>query len=856
MRILDTEELRGNYSPNTRFAIELQYGPYMKWKVYRRVLDFVRLHSILTFKHINRTISVKLPRFPGQLSYIVDMSLFRGLSKEQRADIRLRMSLERRRALEKYLCELLFIINMETSVMEVYEFLECSALSFANPEHGAKSKEGYLRMRLFDVQKHTCCWIVPKPQRFKTQWFIIRSSYIMYVKAIDQQAPSDVVLLDTSFKVEYPDKKSSTMVIKNGCKKLEVKCEDNIQMEYWIKDLRALTEKSEWCREHRHGSFAPVRSGSLVKWLPDCKDYFELLAKTLSEAQSEIYIHGWWVSPELYLVRPPSKNQEYRLDRLLQKKAMEGVKIYVIIFKEVTLALPINSYHTKMSLEKLHPNISVQRHPDHLGGILLWAHHDKLVVVDQKIAFVGGIDVSYGRYDSSDHRLVDYIADDIDATIWSGIDYSNPRIKDFRNVTQFNVPLIDRRSIPRMPWHDVQCALFGQAARDTARHFIERWNFIKVQKSMHREEQIPYLLPKPEFSAGEIARMGWVGSDKVQLIRSSSEWSHGTPLETSIYDAYIAAIEDSEHFIYIENQFFVSKCADEQVTPVRNRIASAICNRIIRAHTSGATFRVIVVLPLLPAFEAAVNRSEASCIRVIMQGQYSAICRGPHSIIGTLTELGIKPEEYISFMSLRTHDRLEGRCVTEQVYVHSKLMIVDDRLAIVGSANINDRSLLGVRDSELAVIVEADEMIDGVLNDIACKISPSVRALRIQLFREHLGLLDAADDDALVRQVEDPVKASFYFELWRHTASLNTQIYRELFYCVPDDCAASWDEYRSFTEKPSVQSVDPDMGIDMMENLGQIRGNLVMFPLNFLRKEDLAASMLTPEFLLPAETYL
>ena len=43
---------------------------------------------------------------------------------------------------------------------------------------------------------------------------------------------------------------------------------------------------------------------------------------------------------------------------------------------------------------------------------------------------------------------------------------------------------------------------------------------------------------------------------------------------------------------------------------------------------------------------------------------------------------------------------------TQIIYVHSKLMIVDDRRCIIGSANINDRSLMGDRDSELAIVVE------------------------------------------------------------------------------------------------------------------------------------------------------
>ena len=56
---------------------------------------------------------------------------------------------------------------------------------------------------------------------------------------------------------------------------------------------------------------------------------------------------------------------------------------------------------------------------------------------------------------------------------------------------------------------------------------------------------------------------------------------------------------------------------------------------------------------------------------------------------------------YISICSLRNHGELLGTLVTELIYIHSKLLIVDDRLVICGSANINDRSFLGNRDSEV-----------------------------------------------------------------------------------------------------------------------------------------------------------
>ena len=90
--------------------------------------------------------------------------------------------------------------------------------------------------------------------------------------------------------------------------------------------------------------------------------------------------------------RPSSLHPNFRLDRLLQSCAESGVKIYIIVYKELSLALAIDSYHTKTALEGLHPNIRVQRHPDHLaGGVLYWARHEKFVVIDQSTAFIGGL---------------------------------------------------------------------------------------------------------------------------------------------------------------------------------------------------------------------------------------------------------------------------------------------------------------------------------------------------------------------------------------------------------------------------------------------------------------------------------
>ena len=76
----------------------------------------------------------------------------------------------------------------------------------------------------------------------------------------------------------------------------------------------------------------------------------------------------WWLTPELFLRRPPADHPEWRLDRILKRKAEQGVKIYVIVYKEVTQTMSMSSSHTKHALEALHPNIACMRHPDHIGS--------------------------------------------------------------------------------------------------------------------------------------------------------------------------------------------------------------------------------------------------------------------------------------------------------------------------------------------------------------------------------------------------------------------------------------------------------------------------------------------------------
>lgn len=136
-------------------------------------------------------------------------------------------------------------------------------------------------------------------------------------------------------------------------------------------------------------------------------------------------------------------------------------------------------------------------------------------------------------------------------------------------------------------------------------------------------------------------------------------------------------------------------------------------------------------------------------------------------------------DNYIQFFTLRNHGRIHQIPVTEIVYVHSKLMIVDDQVALIGSANINDRSLMGSRDSEIAVIVEDENRESVVLaNKKVREICPFAFSLRKQLYQEHFGITETESEDFLNDDV--------WWSIIEH-AEKNQTIYRNIFGIYPDD---------------------------------------------------------------------
>ncbi|KAI9781189.1 MAG: hypothetical protein M1839_006297 [Geoglossum umbratile] len=345
-------------------------------------------------------------------------------------------------------------------------------------------------------------------------------------------------------------------------------------------------------QSHRFASFAPLREANKVKWYVDGRDYFWAVSVALERAQETIYIADWWLSPELFLRRPPHYNQEWRLDQVLKRRAEAGVKIYIVIYKELQQALTCNSAHSKHALEGLCPegtpgygNIKVMRHPDHnvfenaADMTFYWAHHEKFIVIDYNLAFIGGLDMCFGRWDSRQHSLTDVHPAGVQNEIWPGQDFNNCRIMDFQNVMDWTANQLNKADYGRMPWHDVHMGLIGDCVYDIAEHFIQRWNFCKRDKYKH-DAQYDWLLLKgrdgtdedlisvqrPKHPMGqyiqhplgpiETKNFGPQGTVNAQIVRSSCDWSSGILTEHSIQTAYCEIIRNAQHYVYIENQFF------------------------------------------------------------------------------------------------------------------------------------------------------------------------------------------------------------------------------------------------------------------------------------------------------------
>ncbi|CAI4222449.1 unnamed protein product [Auanema sp. JU1783] len=1058
-----------------------------------------------------------LPPFPRLPDYMV-------------TNVTLRME-----QLENWL-QMILHIPINRNHHETAEFLEISRFSFVN-DLGEKHTEGFVKKRpggsrVFLGWKQCCVrYFVPWSRR----WLMVRDSFVAYMDPSSEQIRL-VLLMDRDFKVAAGGREAdgipTGLIITNTQHELHLKCgrlQDTNRYKRVIEQSTA-GPGNVWIQPHRYASSFPIRTNSYAKWFVDARSFMAHAADMMELAREEIFICDWWLSPEIYMKRPDLTGAYWRLDHILKRKANQGVKIFILLYKEMEMALGLNSMYTKRTLQGLHPNIKVMRHPDHYPstGTFFWAHHEKLIVIDQLISFVGGVDLCFGRWDDDQHLLTDmgsvqfdqnheinkefsfakglqalaiaplklsplgleedeevipsdethprfpahtiprvcptdasgschpkvtniiitndedvvdsvnlgndadeivytdketggvmvkilkkiskpnkaavvkyktstsvlsagdrssqvsvnsdkkddgkekkparvkhtsssdkkipievldqagpatsfldkaaksgmdlataaerykaYVnsgaiqkekhrsqtppmkrkesritravdnwksqrakrkwkdvldADDpngyeIDflrlmkkedqsddcvdgaAKLWVGKDYVNFVHKDFIEVDMPFHDFIDRGTTPRMPWHDIHSVTFGVPARDVARHFIQRWNATKTEK-LKNDANYPYLLPKT-YESLKLPRVfrnpKFAENVNVQVLRSLSKWSGLiNQTEESIQMAYLSLIANAKHYIYIENQFFVSMIDSPEVS---NEICKVIYERIVRAHKEKQNFRVYIMIPLLPGFEGDVGAPKGSSLQAVLHWTYQSLSRGPNSLIERLKLVVPDPHKYLSIGSLRTYDLLNGKLVTELIYIHCKLLIVDDEHVIIGSANINDRSQVGNRDSEVCCLYSDINFEQSMMDGKPYKAGRFARSLRLQCMKEHLGLLSNSRRKAKFPYevtCDDPVADSFFVDVWQDTARSNTTIYEEVFRAFPTDYVETLEEYEKWTRQMPLAKYSPQQAEERMRD---VRGTLVEFPLKFFVRHVLTPGITSKEGLVPSAVF-
>ncbi|XP_054788395.1 phospholipase D alpha 1-like [Prosopis cineraria] len=543
---------------------------------------------------------------------------------------------------------------------------------------------------------------------------------------------------------------------------------------------------------------------------------WEDIFKAICNAKHLIYITGWSVYTKITLTRNYGE-QTITLGELLLMKAEEGVKVLMLIWDDRTSdnlkKEGLMATHDQETAQYFR-NTKVQcilcpRNPDVGRSIIqglqtstMFTHHQKAIVVDSDlsginegsneetrkrsiVSFIGGIDLCDGRYDTHEHPLFSTL---------------NTIHQDDFHQPNFSGASI-KRGGPREPWHDIHCKLEGPVAWDVLYNFEQRWEKqvrkgLLIPLSMH--DQI--LVSPSEIKALEDNEK-WT----VQLFRSIDGGAvSGFPkdlneaaelglvsgknniIDRSIQDAYIIAIRRARNFIYIENQYFLGSSYGWKATDIKvedigalHLVPKELSLKIVSKIKARERFVVYIVIPMWPEGDP-----ESASVQAILDWQRRTMEMMYIDIVEAIEEVGSKadPTEYLTFFCLGNREvEKPGEYVPPErpvpgsnydraqkarrfmIYVHSKMMIVDDEYIIVGSANINQRSMDGGRDTEIAMGAFQPHHLTEEEN----RPKGQIHGFRRALWLEHLGDVDA---EVLDRpESEDCVKLVNYVtqENWK-----------------------------------------------------------------------------------------
>ncbi|CAL8469780.1 g9322 [Coccomyxa elongata] len=531
--------------------------------------------------------------------------------------------------------------------------------------------------------------------------------------------------------------------------------------------------------------------------------------EAICNARHLIYIAGWSIYDRITLIRDSNKpmfpSGVPTLGELLKKKAEEGVRVLLLVWDDQT---SLNSPLLRNGLMATHDEDTrlffsgttvecalVPREGGTVDSVTqklqkgnMFTHHQKSVVVDSAdprdpnvrhmMAFVGGLDLCDGRYDTPQHSLFHTLK-----TIHSD-DYHQACCLD--NNPKFGGP--------RQPWHDIHCQLQGPVATDVLVNFVQRW----LKQAADMKDKLLPLMEMPHLLAPDTQVRGsgdpstfavdpadpeaWqaqlfrsIDSDSAAGLPPGSEASRlgldsgkGKVIDAGIHSAYVTAIRRAQRFIYIENQYFLGSShawPADRSAPCRHLIPLEIALKIVSKINAGERFAVYVVLPMY-----SEGDPESGSVQEILRFQTHTM-RMMYGLIGQALEArrsAEHPRDYLNFFCLGNREtQLPSDPVPEMtppvtsymarahaqrrflIYVHSKMMIVDDEYIIIGSANINQRSQDGTRDTELAV---------GALQPrhtmSASGSAPhgQVHGFRLNLWKEHTnGIFDSFYDPSSLK---------------------------------------------------------------------------------------------------------
>jgi phosphatidylserine/phosphatidylglycerophosphate/cardiolipin synthase-like enzyme len=246
---------------------------------------------------------------------------------------------------------------------------------------------------------------------------------------------------------------------------------------------------------------APVRRGNRLDVLVDGEEALPAIAEAIRGARSSVHIANWHASPDFKLTR---EDGSPTLRDLLAVTAQRGVDVRLLLWAGPPLpAFQPTRRLVRAEQRRFTENTSVRCVLDSRERTL-HCHHEKLVIVDDEVAFVGGVDFTAlegDRHDSSEH-------------------------------------------LPDRPicWHDLMTRLRGPVVADVANHFRQRWTEVAG-------EDLPEPPVQPE-----------AGTTNVQFLRTVPDrtYDFAPKGEFTILDSYLRALRSARELIYLENQFFWS----------------------------------------------------------------------------------------------------------------------------------------------------------------------------------------------------------------------------------------------------------------------------------------------------------